>query len=164
TRRSSDLGTILAVQGGLALRSITMFGTEEQKAKYAKAIADFVFPAAFALTEPDHGSDSTGLSTTATRQDDGSFVIRGSKRWIGNGAAGGVTVTFARVSDEGAADHGKVRGFIVPQDAEGYTGTPIRHKGSLRAIDQADIFYDDVTVGAEALIEGIKSFREVSQV
>src|SRR5699024_10390033 len=131
TRRSSDLGTILAVQGGLALRSITMFGTEEQKAQYAKAIADFDFPAAFALTEPDHGSDSTGLSTIATRQDDGSFVIRGSKRWIGNGSAGGITVTFARVIDEGAEDHGKVRGFIVPQDSDGYTGTPIRHKGSL---------------------------------
>ncbi|MGO1940982.1 MAG: acyl-CoA dehydrogenase family protein [Yaniella sp.] len=164
SRIDGSMGTILAVQGGLALRSITMFGTEEQKAQYAKAIADFDFPAAFALTEPDHGSDSTGLSTIATRQDDGSFVIRGSKRWIGNGAAGGITVTFARVIDEGAEDHGKVRGFIVPQDADGYTGTPIRHKGSLRAIDQADIFYDDVKVGAEALIEGIKSFREVSQV
>src|SRR5699024_1411341 len=77
------VGTILAVQGGPALRSITMFGTEEQKAHYAKAIADFDFPAAFALPESDHGSDSTGLSTIATRQDDGSFVIRGSKRWIG---------------------------------------------------------------------------------
>src|SRR5699024_11270599 len=110
------------------------------------------------------GSDSTGLAPTATRNSDGSFIIRGSKRWIGNGSAGGVTITFARVIDEGAADHGKVRGFIVPQDAQGYTGTPIRHKGSLRAIDQADIFYDDVKVGAEALVAGIKSFREVSQV
>src|SRR5699024_12650370 len=59
----------------------------------------------------------------STRQPDGSYVIRGSKRWIGNGAAGGITLTFARVHDEGAEDHGKVRGFLVPQDSLGYTGT-----------------------------------------
>lgn len=164
SRVDGSMGTILAVQGGLALRTITMFGTEEQQAKYVKAIANMDIPAAFGLTEPDHGSDSTGLSTTATRQADGSYIIRGSKRWIGNGAAGGITITFARVIDEGAEDHGKVRGFIVPQDAEGYTGTPMRHKGSLRAIDQADIFYDDVRVEADALIAGVKSFRNVSEV
>ena len=135
SRVDGSLGTILAVQAGLALRTIAMFGSEEQQAQYIRAIADVEIPAAFGLTEPDHGSDSTGLSTTATRQDDGSYVIRGSKRWIGNGSAGGITITFARVNDEGAEDHGKVRGFIVPQDAQGYTGTPIRHKGSLRAIE-----------------------------
>src|SRR5699024_12578916 len=85
----------------------------------------------------------------STRQPDGSYVIRGSKRWIGNGAAGGITLTFARVHDEGAEDHGKVRGFLVPQDSLGYTGTPIRHKGSLRAMDQAAIFYDIVAVGVD---------------
>lgn len=164
SRVDGSLGTILAVQGGLALRTITMFGTKQQQEQYVTAIAEMEIPAAFALTEPDHGSDSTGLSTTATRQDDGSYVIRGSKRWIGNGAAGGITITFARVNDDGAEDHGKVRGFIVPQDADGYTGTPIRHKGSLRAIDQADIFYDDVHVAADALITGVKSFRNVSEV
>lgn len=164
SRIDGSLGTILAVQGGLALRTITMFGSQQQQAQYVGPIATVEIPAAFGLTEPDHGSDSTGLETTATRQADGSYVIRGSKRWIGNGSSGGITITFARVNDEGAADHGKVRGFIVPQDSAGYSATPIRHKGSLRAIDQANIFYDDVTVGAEALIEGIASFREVSDV
>lgn len=164
SRIDGSMGTILAVQAGLALRTITMFGTDQQKAHYVKPIVDVDIPAAFGLTEPDHGSDSTGLSTTATRQSDGSYVIRGSKRWIGNGSSGGITITFARVNDEQADDHGKVRGFIVPQDAEGYSATQIRHKGSLRAIDQANIFYDDVAVGADALVEGITSFREVSEV
>lgn len=164
SRVDGSMGTILAVQGGLALRTITMFGSPEQQAKYVKPIADVEIPAAFGLTEPDHGSDSTGLSTTATRQEDGSYVIRGSKRWIGNGSSGGITITFARVADEGAEDHGKVRGFIVPQDAAGYSGTPIRHKGSLRAIDQANIFYDDVRLDVDALIPGVKSFRNVSEV
>lgn len=164
SRIDGSMGTILAVQGGLALRTITMFGSEAQKEQYVRPIADVEIPAAFGLTEPDHGSDSTGLETTATRQTDGSYVLRGSKRWIGNGSSGGITITFARVNDEGAEDHGKVRGFIVPQDSEGYSATPIRHKGSLRAIDQANIFYDDVKLGADALVEGIKSFREVSQV
>src|SRR5690625_550470 len=164
SRVDGSLGTILAVQGGLALRTITMFGSEKQQTQYVKAISDVEIPAAFGLTEPDHGSDSTGLSTTATRQADGSYRIRGSKRWVGHGAAGGITITFARVIDDTANDHGKVRGFIVHQDAEGYTGTPMRYKGSLRAIDQADIFYDDVHVGNEALIPGIHSFRNVSEV
>lgn len=164
SRVDGSLGTILAVQGGLALRTITMFGSEKQQTQYVKAISDVEIPAAFGLTEPDHGSDSTGLSTTATRQADGSYRIRGSKRWVGHGAAGGITITFARVIDNTANDHGKVRGFIVHQDAEGYTATPMRYKGSLRAIDQADIFYDDVHVGNEALIPGIHSFRNVSEV
>lgn len=164
SRVDGSMGTILAVQGGLALRTITMHGSEAQQTEYVKAIAEVEIPAAFGLTEPDHGSDSAGLSTTATRQPDGSYVIRGSKRWIGNGSSGGITITFARVQDEGAQDHGKVRGFIVPQDAAGYTGTPIRHKGSLRAIDQAEIFYDDVKVDAEALIPGVQSFRNVTEV
>lgn len=164
SRVDGSMGTILAVQGGLALRTITMFGSPEQQAQYVKAIANVEIPAAFGLTEPDHGSDSTGLSTTATRQADGSYVIRGAKRWIGNGSAGGITITFARVHDEGTADHGKVRGFIVPQDAAGYSAVPIRHKGSLRAIDQAHIHYDDVHVTADALIAGVQSFRNVSEV
>lgn len=164
SRVDGSMGTILAVQGGLALRTIAMFGTVEQQNEYIKPIANVDFPAAFALTEPDHGSDSTGLETTATRQTDGSYLIRGAKRWIGNGAAGGITLTFARVNDEGAEDHGSVRGFIVPQTTPGYSATPIRHKGSLRAIDQAEIFYDDVHVNAEALIPGVKSFRNVSEV
>lgn len=164
SRVDGSMGTILAVQGGLALRTITMFGSEAQQQQYVLPIASVEIPAAFGLTEPDHGSDSTGLSTTAARQADDSYIIRGSKRWIGNGSSGGITITFARVDDEGAEDHGKVRGFIVPQDTAGYTATPIRHKGSLRAIDQADIFYDDVHVDAEALIPGVQSFRNVSEV
>src|SRR5699024_2076778 len=88
---------ISPLAAGLALRTITMFGTAEQQAKYIKPIVNVEMPAAFGLTEPDHGSDSTGLATTATRQADGSYTIRGSKRWIGNGSAGGITITFARV-------------------------------------------------------------------
>jgi len=164
SRVDGSMGTILAVQGGLALRTLAMFGSQAQQDRYIRPVARMEIPAAFALTEPDHGSDSAGLSTIATRQQDGSYVIRGSKRWIGNGAAGGITLTFARVHDEGAEDHGKVRGFLVPQDTVGYTGTPIQHKGSLRAIDQADIFYEDVHVTADALLPGVESFRNVSEV
>lgn len=164
SRVDGSMGTILAVQGGLAMRTIAMFGSQRQQDRYMQSIAQGDIPAAFALTEPDHGSDSAGLSTTATRHQDGSYLIRGSKRWIGNGAAGGITLTFARVNDEQAEDHGKVRGFIVPQNAPGYSATPIRHKGSLRAIDQAHISYEDVHVAAEALIPGVQSFRNVSEV
>ncbi|AXR74737.1 MULTISPECIES: acyl-CoA dehydrogenase family protein [Auritidibacter] len=164
SRVDGSLGTILAVQGGLALRTLVYFGSEEQKAKYLKPLARVEIPGAFGLTEPDHGSDSAGLETQATRQQDGSWVLRGSKRWIGNGAAGGITFIFARVNSEGAEDHGKVRGFIVPQETEGYSATPIRYKGSLRGIDQADIWLDDVHLPADAVLPDMHNFKDVSKV
>src|SRR5699024_8678187 len=111
SRIAGSWGAIVAAQAGLALRTIAMLGTVEQQANYFTPTVSVEMPAACGLTEPDHGSDSTGLATTATRQADGSYTIRGSKRWIGNGSAGGITITFARVHDEGADDHGKVRGF-----------------------------------------------------
>lgn len=69
----------------------------------------------FALTEPDHGSDSVSLETVARRDGD-EWVIRGTKKWIGNGASGGITFVWARVDDEGAEEHGAVRCFLVEQD------------------------------------------------
>lgn len=163
-RVDGSLGTVLGVQGGLALRSLVMFGSKEQQDRYVKPLAAGTLPGAFALTEPDHGSDSVSLETTASRQDDGSWVLRGAKKWIGNGAAGGISFVWARVNSEGSADHGKVRCFIVPQEAEGYNAEVITGKGSLRAIDQALILLDDVALPADAVLEKSASFKDASAV
>lgn len=169
SRVDGSLGTVLAVQGGLALRTLVYHGSEKQKQQYVRPLASGEMPGAFALTEPDHGSDSVGLETTATRQADGSWVLRGAKKWIGNGASGGVTFAWARVvsegvDDGGAEDHGKVRCFLVPQETLGYHGEAIPGKASLRAIEQAYITFDDVNLPAEAVLPGAQTFRDASKV
>ncbi|MEZ7754320.1 acyl-CoA dehydrogenase family protein [Microbacterium paraoxydans] len=163
SRGDGSLGTILAVQGGLALRTLALFGSPAQQDRWLTALADGSVLGSFALTEPDHGSDSVSLETVARRDGD-SWVLRGAKKWIGNGASGGITFVWARVEDESAAEHGAVRCFLVEQDTPGYTGTVIRGKASLRAIHQAHIRLDDVRVPLDAVLPGTKSFKDASTV
>lgn len=163
SRGDGSLGTILAVQGGLALRTLALFGSPAQQDRWLTALADGSVLGSFALTEPDHGSDSVSLETTARRDGD-AWVIRGAKKWIGNGASGGITFVWARVDDESADEHGAVRCFLVEQDTPGYTGTVIRGKASLRAIHQAHIRLDDVRVPVDAVLPGAASFRDASTV
>ena len=111
-RGDGSLGTFLGVQSGLAMKSIALLGSEEQKERWLPAMARLDAIGAFALTEPAHGSDSVALETTARRDGDG-WVLDGAKRWIGNGSIADVVVVWAR-SDE----DGQVKGFLVE------TGTP----------------------------------------
>lgn len=163
SRGDGSLGTVVAVQGGLALRTLALFGSAAQQEAWLRPIARSEVPAAFALTEPDHGSDSVSLETVARRDGD-EWVLNGAKKWIGNGASGGVTFVWARVEDEGADEHGAVRCFLVEQDTPGYTGTVIEGKASLRAIHQAHIALDDVRVPLDAVLPGAKSFKDASTV
>ncbi|GAA3656701.1 acyl-CoA dehydrogenase family protein [Microbacterium marinilacus] len=171
SRADGSLGTVIAVQGGLALRTLALFGSTEQQARWLGPIARGEVPGAFALTEPDHGSDSTSLETNARWDASaGGWVLRGAKKWIGNGASGGVTFVWARVDREllpdgtPDPDHGQVRCFLVEQETPGYTGTVITGKLSLRGIHQAHIALEDVRVPADAVLPGAHSFKDTSRV
>jgi len=94
-RGDGSLGTFLAVQAGLAMKSIAMCGSEEHKQRWLGPMARLEKIGAFALTEPEHGSDSVALETSATR-DGESYVITGNKRWIGNGTIADIVVVWAR--------------------------------------------------------------------
>ncbi|MBG6212568.1 MAG: acyl-CoA dehydrogenase family protein [Cryobacterium sp.] len=157
SRGDGSMGTVVAVQGGLALRSIAMFGSDEQKATWLVPLARAEKLGAFALTEPDHGSDSVGLETTAHRDGD-EWVINGEKKWIGNGSVGDVTVVWARDDD------GNVRGFLVDQSLPGYHGETMLGKGSLRAVHQARITLDNVRVPLDAVLPGARTFKDTAQV
>ncbi|MGF3056973.1 acyl-CoA dehydrogenase family protein [Microbacterium sp. YY-01] len=163
SRGDGSLGTILAVQGGLALRTLALFGSREQQERWLKPLADATVLGSFALTEPDHGSDSVSLETTATRDGD-EWILRGAKKWIGNGASGGITFVWARVSDPDAAEHGAVRCFLVEQETPGYDAEVITGKASLRGIYQANIRLRDVRVPLDAVLPGTKSFADASTV
>ena len=136
-RGDGSLGTLLGVQSGLAMKSIAMLGSEEQKQRWLPEMARLEKLGAFALTEPDHGSDSVALETSARREGD-RYVLNGAKRWIGNGSIADVVVVWARGED------GQVQGFLVEKGTPGYDATVIEGKGSLRAIWQAQIELTDV--------------------
>ncbi|SDQ76098.1 acyl-CoA dehydrogenase family protein [Microbacterium sp. cf332] len=163
SRGDGSLGTVLAVQGGLAVRTLVLFGSRAQQDRWLRPLATGEVLGSFALTEPDHGSDSVSLETTARREGD-EWVLRGAKKWIGNGASGGVTFVWARVDDEGDELNGAVRCFLVEQDRPGYTGTVIAGKASLRGIHQAHVALRDVRLPADAVLEGTRSFRDASTV
>lgn len=157
TRADASMGTVIAVQGGLAMRSIDMLGSQEQKDKYLPAMAKGELLGAFGLTEPDHGSDSVALETTAVRDGD-EFILNGEKKWIGNGASGGITIIYARTED------GDVSGFIVPQNTPGYNAEVIEGKLSLRAIHQAHIKLEDVRIPVANQLPGARTFKDTSRV
>jgi glutaryl-CoA dehydrogenase len=160
-RGDGSVSTICGVQGGLALRSIVMLGSDEQIEKYAGPMARGEILGAFALTEPTHGSDSVGLETSAvqeTRDGVEGYVINGEKKWIGFGSIGDISVVWARGED------GQVHGYIVPQDTPGYDATTIEGKISLRAIHQAHIVLTDVFVPADSLLPKARTFKDTGRV
>jgi glutaryl-CoA dehydrogenase len=157
SRCDGSMATAIAVQAGLTMRSIDLLGSEEQKAYWLPKLASAEKLGAFALTEPDHGSDSIALETSAVRDGD-EFVLNGQKRWIGHGSVGDVTVVWARTED------GEVSGFLVPQDTPGYEAETIQGKVSLRAIPLALITLTDCRIPAENQLPKAKTFRYTASV
>ncbi len=157
-RGDGSLGTFLGVQAGLAMQSIAKLGSEQQKQRWLPAMARLEKIGAFALTEPDHGSDSVALETSARRDGD-SWTINGEKKWIGNGTIADVIVVWARdVAD------GQVKGFLVERDTRGYDARRIDGKGSLRSVWQAQITLTDVRVAEADRLPYANSFKDTGRV
>jgi len=156
-RGDGSLGTFLGVQSGLAMNAIATLGSEEQKQHWLGPMARLEKIGAFALTEPEHGSDSVALETTARRMGDG-WRLDGAKRWIGNGTIADVIVVWARTEE------GEVNGFLVSGTEPGLTATEITGKASVRAVLQADIQLENVRLPAEARLPLAESFKDTSRV
>jgi glutaryl-CoA dehydrogenase len=156
-RGDGSLGTFLGVQAGLAMKTIAMLGSEEQKRRWLPAMARLEKIGAFALTEPDHGSDSVALETSA-RRDGEEWVIDGRKRWIGNGTIADVVIVWARSEEDG-----EVKGFLVGTDSPGYHASLIEGKGCARAVWQADIHLDSVRAPGENQLPGANSFKDAAR-
>jgi glutaryl-CoA dehydrogenase len=157
-RGDGSVGTFVGVQAGLAMKSIAMLGSEEQKQRWLPPMARCEAIGAFALTEPDHGSDSVALETNARRDGD-SYVLNGHKKWIGNGTIADVVVVWARDTADG-----QVKGFLVEKGTPGYQARRIEGKASLRAVWQAEIDLTDVRVPAENALPGARSFKNTGEV
>jgi glutaryl-CoA dehydrogenase len=113
---------------------------------------------AFALTEPDHGSDAVILEATA-RRDGSEWVIDGRKRWPGNAVWCDVIVVFARDTDDG-----QVKAFVVEKDNPGYAASKIEGKVSLRLVQNADITLINCRVSEDARLQNCNSFADVARV
>ncbi|WP_169079710.1 acyl-CoA dehydrogenase family protein [Microcella alkalica] len=158
-RIDASIATYVGVQNGLAMGSIGVNGSAEQKAEWLPKLASGEVIGAFGLTEPLSGSDAAqGLRTTATPDGDG-WVLNGSKRWIGNATFSDITIIWAKSTEDG-----QVKGFIVPTSTPGYTATKIERKQSLRIVQNADITLEDVRVDAALKLEKANSFRDTAAV
>jgi glutaryl-CoA dehydrogenase len=159
SRVDASISTFVGVQEGLAMGSIGVCGSEEQKAEWLPRLASGEVTGAFALTEPLSGSDSAqGLRTTA-RRDGENWVLDGAKRWIGNATFSDIVIVWAKdVADS------QVKGFIVPTSTPGYSATPIERKISLRAVQNADIVLDGVVVPESNRLQRASSFRDTAKV
>ena len=157
-RGDGSLGTFLGVQAGLAMQSIAMLGSEEQKQRWLPPMAALQAIGAFALTEPTHGSDSVALETSARRDGD-TWVLDGAKKWIGNGSIADVVVVWAR--DE--ADR-RVKGFLLEKGTPGFDARKMEGKGSLRAVWQAEITLTDVRIPEANRLPGAQTFKDAGRV
>ena len=158
-RVDASMATFIGVQEGLAMGSISVCGSQEQRDEWLPKMASGEVLGAFGLTEPLSGSDSArGLRTTATRTGD-SWTINGAKRWIGNATFSDITIIWAKDT----ADD-QVKGFIVPTSTPGYTATKIERKIALRPVQNADITLEDVVVPESMRLQNSRSFRDTAKV
>ncbi|HEX9623922.1 MAG TPA: acyl-CoA dehydrogenase family protein [Streptosporangiaceae bacterium] len=157
-RGDGGLGVVHGVHSGLAMRSIALCGSPEQKARWLPEMATMRKLGAFALTEPDHGSDSVALETSARPEGDG-WVLDGRKRWIGLGTLADFVVVWARSTVDG-----KVGAYVVERGAPGFAASVIEGKASLRSVWQADIELTGVRVPEENRLPGARSFADATRV
>jgi len=157
-RGDSGIRSFASVQGALVMYPIFTFGSEEQKKHYLPKMAAGEIIGCFGLTEPDYGSNPSGMITMAKEQADGSWVLNGAKMWITNGSQAKVAIVWAKTN--GDKSDKSIRGFIVPTDTPGFTAKDQKGKLSLRASDTSELVFQDVHLPKDAILPksgGIKS-------
>ena len=163
SRVDPSMATFFGVHAGLALTSIDLCGSPEQKDRWLPAMRRMERIGAFALSEPHGGSDvAGGLETTARREGSGAdavWVIDGAKRWIGNGTFADLVIVWARdVADD------SVKGFVVEKDMPGFTATKMEGKLALRTVQNADLTFDGVRVPEANRLPGAQTFADTNRV
>ena len=146
-RVDSGYRSAMSVQSSLVMFPIYHWGSEEQRQKYLPKLASGEYIGCFGLTEPDAGSDPSGMKTRAVKTDNG-YKISGSKMWISNSPIADVFVVWAKSE----AHDGKIKGFVLEKGMKGLSAPSIEGKLSLRASITGEIVMDEVEVGEEHLL------------
>ncbi len=156
-RVDSAYRSFLSVQSSLVMHPIHVFGTEEQKKKYLPKLASAELIGCFGLTEPDHGSDPASMVTTATKTN-GGWVLNGAKMWITNSPIADIAIVWAKAKNAGD-DNGKIMGFIVEKDYDGFSAPVTHNKMSLRASHTGELIFDDVFVPDENAFPEVRGLK-----
>jgi glutaryl-CoA dehydrogenase len=150
-RGDSGIRSFCSVQSSLVMYPIHAFGSEAQKQRWLPEMAAGRAIGCFGLTEPDFGSNPSGMLTTAVKTS-GGYKISGTKRWITNGNIADVALIWAKLD-------GVVRGFLVPTNSRGFTATTIDGKWSLRASVTSELHLDECEVGDDAILPGVSGMK-----
>ncbi|HWZ27518.1 MAG TPA: acyl-CoA dehydrogenase family protein [Gemmatimonadales bacterium] len=156
-RGDSGVRSFASVQGALVMYPIYAFGSDEQKKKWLPQMASGKVIGCFGLTEPDYGSNPSGMITVAKETKDG-WVLNGAKMWITNGSTAHAAVIWAKTG--ALTDANSIRGFIVPTDTKGFSAKDQKGKLSLRASDTSELVLQDVHLPKDAILPksgGLKS-------
>lgn len=151
----SGIRSMASVQGALVMYPIHAFGSEEHRERWLPSLADGEEVGCFGLTEPNHGSNPSGMESYAERDSDG-YRLNGSKTWITNAPIADVCVIWAR--DRSEADE-PVRGFLVETDRDGVSTTKLTEKLSLRASITGEIGLNDVWIPEENLLPDVTGMK-----
>jgi glutaryl-CoA dehydrogenase len=151
-RVDSGYRSCASVQSSLVMFPIYKFGSQEQKDRFLPELAKGNLIGCFGLTEPDHGSDPSGMKTKAILKGN-NYILNGSKNWITNSPIADVFMVWAK--DE----NNDIRGFILEKDMKGLTCPKIEGKFSLRASNTGMIFMEDVVVPKENMLPHVKGLK-----
>src|SRR6266571_878445 len=158
-RVDSSIATFFGVHSGLAMGSIYLCGSEEQKQQWLPAMARLEKIGAFGLTEPEVGSGASGGLTTTARREGDTWILSGEKKWIGNATFSDVTVIWARdVADK------QVKGFLVEKGTPGFKPEKMKDKIALRVVQNALITLEDCRVPETSRLQQANSFRDTAAV
>lgn len=146
-RGDSGVRSTASVQSSLVMFPIYAHGTEEQKKKYLPKLASGEFMGAFGLTEPDHGSNPSGMTSNFKDKGD-HYLLNGAKMWISNAPFCDIAVVWAK------SEEGRIHGLIVERGMEGFSTPETHNKWSLRASATGELIFDDVKVPKENLLTG----------
>jgi glutaryl-CoA dehydrogenase len=158
-RVDCSIATFMGVHSGLAMGSIYLCGSEEQKQQWLPAMARLEKIGAFGLTEPEVGSGTAGGLTTTARREGDTWVLNGQKKWIGNATFSDVTVIWAR----DVADN-QVKGFLVEKGTPGFRPEKMKDKIALRVVQNALITLENCRVPEANRLQRANSFRDTAAV
>ena len=158
-RVDSSIATFFGVHSGLAMGSIYLCGSDEQKERWLPPMARLEKIGAFGLTEPEVGSGAAGGLTTTARRDGDDWVLDGQKKWIGNATFADYVVIWAR-----SLEDGQVKGFVVEKGTPGFAASKMHDKIALRVVQNAYITLDGVRVPEENRLQNANTFRDTAAV
>ena len=146
-RGDSGVRSTASVQSSLVMYPIFAYGTEEQRKKYLPKLATGEYMGCFGLTEPDHGSNPSGMVTNFKDKGD-HYLLNGAKLWISNSPFADIAVVWAK------NEEGRIHGLIVERGMEGFSTPETHNKWSLRASATGELIFDNVKVPKENLLPG----------